>query len=65
MKIRITASLPVEKAARPEVGSVHEVVYHQLAGPVYRGMRRPEMYFIKVGLAQVGVHPWECEVVEG
>lgn len=64
MKIRITKQLPVEKNARPEVGSVHDVVFHQLAGPVYKNIRRPEMFFIKVGLAQVGVHPTECEIVE-
>lgn len=64
MKIRITKPLPVEKHARPEVGGVYEVIYHQLAEPVGRRIRKPEMFFIKVGLAQVGVRPDECEIVE-
>lgn len=64
MKIRITKELPVDNGARPEVGRVYEVVHHQTGGGVCVGFLRPEMYFIKVGLAQVGVHPSECEIVE-
>lgn len=64
MKIRITKQLPVEEHVRLDVGGVYEVIFHQLAGPICRGIRKPEMYFIKVGLAQVGVRPDECEIVE-
>lgn len=64
MKIRITKPLPVEKHARPEVGGVYEVVRHQTGGGVCVSRLQPEMYFIKVGKAQVGVHPTECEIVE-
>lgn len=64
MNIRITKQLPVEEHVRPEVGRVYEVVFHQSEGPIYRGLRRPEMFFIRVGLAQVGVRPDECEIVE-
>lgn len=65
MKIRITVPLPVEKAARPEVGSIYEVVDYRPEEPFMAGFVSQDMYFIKVGLAQVGVRANECEVVEG
>lgn len=64
MKIRITKPLEANKLVRPEVGSVHEVVSFQPARSAGRGLMVPQIYFIKIGLAQVGVRPSECEIVE-
>lgn len=57
MKIRITKDLPVAPEIKPEIGSVHEVISDRDAA---EGI----MYIIKMGGANVGVFPTECEEVE-
>lgn len=58
MRIKITADLPVASEVRPEIGSVHEVTGS-------KDVSGGQIYFIKMGDAQIGVLSEECETVEG
>lgn len=64
MKIRITKPLPVEKTVCPAVGGVYDVDSFRMEKNGPSGKWQPGMFFIRMGAAQVGVMPDECEIVE-